>query len=74
MGEYDLKPTEENIKNTIYENVLDRNKDLSSFINMLYAINSGTVVCLDGDWGTGKTFFVKQVKYIIDLQSKKNAH
>ena len=57
---YELKPTDENVEKTIQEDIFERNKKIISFLKLLYSIQDNTSICLDGDWGTGKTFFVKQ--------------
>lgn len=57
---YELKPTDENIKNVMLSNVLDRNKTVNQFLKILYSLNEQYSLCIDGNWGTGKTFFVKQ--------------
>lgn len=57
----ELKPTYENIIKTIKTDVLGRNVKIKEFIKILFAISDTNIISLDGDWGTGKTFFVKQV-------------
>ena len=57
---YELKPTDENVEKTMQEDIFERNKKIISFLKLLYSIQDNTSICLDGDWGTGKTFFVKQ--------------
>ena len=57
----ELKPTYENIIETIKTDVLGRNVKIKEFVKILFAISDTNIISLDGDWGTGKTFFVKQV-------------
>lgn len=57
----ELKPTQENIIKTMNSNILGRNQKIKDFIKILYALEDLNIISLDGDWGTGKTFFVKQV-------------
>lgn len=64
---FELKTTNENIEKTIRENIFNRNKNIISFLKLLYSIKENTSICLDGDWGTGKTFFVKQCIKTIDI-------
>ena len=61
-----LKPTAENIKSTFEEDLLSRNKDVLRMISLLQNISGGTSIALDAQWGAGKTFFVKQVKMVLD--------
>ena len=51
------------------KNPLDRNKYLNSILDILKSMNFGTILCLDGDWGTGKTVFCKQLEYILDADN-----
>lgn len=61
-----LKPTPENIFSTFVNDSVGRNNDLLYFINILDSIDESFSIALDSYWGTGKTFFVKQVKMILD--------
>lgn len=64
-----LLPTDENLILTIKENVLDRNADLNSFCQLLSYSNSMNSIALDGRWGSGKTFFVKQCALLINAKN-----
>lgn len=66
MKRKDLQPTMDNIKKTFIDDTIGRNKDLLSFIQILCSIDSNYSIALDSSWGSGKTFFVKQVKMIFD--------
>ena len=69
---YELDINEENIKKTIISDVLERNGSIYNFLNLIYSINTKCTISIDGDWGTGKTFFVKQVEYIMNLLNTSN--
>lgn len=64
---YELDVNEENIKKTIASDVLGRNGSIFNFLKLIYSINTKSTICIDGDWGTGKTFFVKQTELIMNL-------
>lgn len=67
MKNYDLLPTYENIKNTLLNNKLDRNKSLFKFISLLQNIDNENIsIAIDAQWGAGKTFFVQQAKLVLD--------
>ena len=66
MKKYDLTPTQENLLKTFDNDSVERNKDIYSFINILNHIDTSCSIALDAKWGSGKTFFVKQVKMILD--------
>lgn len=70
MKKLELLPTDENISKTLEIDVIGRNKDVLSFINMLNAINTSFSIAIDGDWGSGKTFFVKQCACLLNYQNK----
>lgn len=61
-----LNPTEENIRETLLNDKLGRNEELRQFVRLLNSIDGNCTIALDGDWGSGKTFFVKQAQMIID--------
>lgn len=61
-----LKPTDYNIKKTLENDSITRNAGLFRFLKLLLLIEEGYSIALDGNWGSGKTFFVKQVKMILD--------
>lgn len=66
MIKYELMPTEYNLKKTLYEDKLSRNKHLIYFYKFLSAQNEASTVALDGRWGSGKTFFVRQSEMIVN--------
>ena len=70
MKKYDLKPTYENLLNTYIYDSIGRDLDISYFVNILNSIDDSYSIALDGNWGSGKTFFVKQVKMVMDAHNK----
>lgn len=64
---YELEASEENIKKTISTDVLGRNSSIFNFLKLIYSINTKSTISIDGNWGTGKTFFVKQTELIMNL-------
>lgn len=63
---WNLEPTEENIKKCFLEDSIGRNKSIFQFIRLVCSINEGCTIAIDSEWGNGKTFFVKQIKMILD--------
>lgn len=61
-----IEPTYENILRAFEQDALGRNKDLCCFVEMLNSIDGNCSISLDAPWGGGKTFFVKQVKIVLD--------
>lgn len=66
MKAYDLTPTHDNLMKTFTEDTIDRNNDVLRFTTILNAIEDSCSIALDGKWGSGKTFFVKQTKMVLD--------
>lgn len=54
------------IKELLETNPLERNKYLGTMINFLVNIEDQLVLNLDGEWGTGKTVFLKELEYLND--------
>ena len=71
MQKYDLPINKENILATYKEDSISRKKHLFAFIELLLSINEDYSVALDGSWGSGKTFFIKQLEMIVKAS---NAH
>lgn len=69
MKPYDLKPTYDNLLEMYKKNVIGRNADVFCFIAIVNSIEAGCSIAVDGNWGSGKTFFVKQVKMIMDAHN-----
>lgn len=60
-----LLSTEENLLQTMNEDLLDRNKDLKNFCCLLQHQQGMSSIAIDGRWGSGKTFFVKQCALLL---------
>ncbi len=69
MKNLELFPTEETLIETLKENIFNRNKDLLYFYKLLLAQESLSAIAIDGRWGSGKTFFVKQSILIINAKN-----
>ena len=66
MKNYELLPTEENLIDCLYRDSINRNKDIAYFYNILQAQESMTTIAIDGRRGSGKTFFVRQTKIVLN--------
>ena len=65
MKSYELKPTPENLEFAFANNLIGRNESLFDFLEFLNNIEDDCSIALEGYWGSGKTFFVKQMEMII---------
>ena len=72
MKKYELDATHENIINTLQSDCIDRNHELYDFMVMLDGIDGSVNISLDSSWGSGKTFFVKQIAILLDFFRNKN--
>lgn len=73
MTNYSLKPTDENALGLLKTDPIGRNKYIRRFIQMLTRMEDDCyTVALNGDWGSGKTFFVKQIKMILDAYNTQS--
>lgn len=68
---FELEPTEENIFDSIKQNTLARNKYVWRFCKLLNEIDDSCVLALNAKWGEGKTFFIKQVKMVLDAYDNR---
>ena len=63
MKTLELRPTRDNLIMTLKE---DSVNDLYYFISLLNSADEAMSIALDGNWGSGKTFFVKQAQLILE--------
>lgn len=65
MINYSLEPNENNIKETLIKDKLNRNKWISKLLRFILDM-SNSIIAIDGKWGSGKTFVAKQMIEIIN--------
>lgn len=56
-----------NIIGTMKEDSICRNNALFNFIKMISKLDDNDVIAINGNWGSGKTFFVKQIELLINF-------
>lgn len=66
MINLDIPLNDSTIKQIIEKNYIDRNKYLNGLLNILNTINESKIIALDGEWGSGKTWFVKSLEYLLN--------
>lgn len=69
MRNLDLKLNEENIHYVLKNNFINRNRYISSFLKLINGLEENEIIALDGEWGSGKTWFVKSVEYLMNSES-----
>lgn len=80
MGNSKAKVWDKNIQDATKENILSsfqkdsfqRNWLVMNFVRQLSNAQGPLSISLDGPWGSGKTFFVKQAKMLIENVDSKN--
>lgn len=66
MKKYELEANDINIHNSLLDDKLNNYEYLSCLLRLISNIDDNEVICIDGDWGVGKTFLVKQLIYLIN--------
>ena len=69
MRSFELKPSHDNLLNTLVNDSIGRNKDVFLFADIINSISDACSIALDGSWGSGKTFFVKQTKMLLEAHN-----
>jgi hypothetical protein len=69
-----LACTPENLLSTYKEDAIGRNHFLYRFIHLLNCLEGSSIIALDGHWGSGKSFFVKQAKMVLDAHNPYIKH
>lgn len=72
MKKYDIQPTEDNLKESLNKNTTGRNENIYQLLRLLNHQEGSWSIAINGDWGSGKTFFVKQCKYVLDCLNSSN--
>lgn len=73
MKKYSLQPTDENAINLLQKDPIGRNTNVFRFISLLSHIEESCTIAINGEWGSGKTFFVRQAKLILDALNEHSA-
>ena len=72
MINYELKPTFDNLKNTLLADSVGRNESIAHFIAFLDKTEGNIAIALNDSWGNGKTFFVKQTQMVLRSYDSSN--
>lgn len=71
MKRLTLEATDENVLNSIKNDILQRSSDVKDFLMMLDTIDYNAFISVDAAWGEGKTFFVRQIEMTMKYYNKK---
>lgn len=67
MKRVDEEPTPEAIEVALTQDPLHRRDEIADFLKMLIAVEPPYSFVIDAPWGSGKTFFVKQVAKALQM-------
>lgn len=67
MKRVDEEPTPEAIEDALTQDPLHRRDEIADFLKMLIAVEPPYTFVIDAPWGSGKTFFVKQVARALQM-------
>ena len=65
MKSFEIKATEENVIESLEKDYIGRNKDIVYFYKLLQNMENIQAIAINGVWGSGKTFFVKQIQLLM---------
>lgn len=67
MKRADEEPTLEAIDTAIFQDPLRRHGEVERFLQMLLAVEPPYTILVNAPWGSGKTFFIKQVERVLRM-------
>lgn len=74
MKRVDEEPTPKAIDNALSQDPLHRKREIEDFLKMLIAVEPPYTFVIDAPWGSGKTFFVKQVARVLQMATPTLDH
>lgn len=69
---YDFSLSKENLLECLKTNKLGRNIKLNNMLRLINILEKNTIISIDGNWGCGKTVFVKQIEMINKMFYEDN--
>ena len=73
MKNYSTSPTDQNAVELLKSNPLGRNNAIFRFLQLIDSIDDSCSIALNGEWGSGKTIFTKQIKLIMDYNNPQSS-
>ena len=73
MKNYSTSPTDQNAVELLKSNPLGRNNAVFRFLQLIDSIDDSCSIALNGEWGSGKTIFTKQIKLILDYNNPQSS-
>lgn len=72
MKNFSILPTEENALGLLMSNSLGRNDSVFRFLKLIDVAEGPCSIALNGEWGGGKTLFVRQTKLVLDSMNPQS--
>ncbi len=69
MSIYEVLPTDEVLYESICEDKFDRNKNILKIYEALTSDFVPNTIAIDGSWGSGKTFFIKELILFLNAMN-----
>ena len=66
MIDLNLKLSDKNLVYYLENDFINRNKYINSLGKILLNLTNSSIISLDGNWGSGKTVFLKELEYLIN--------
>ncbi|MGQ5708291.1 P-loop NTPase fold protein [Lactobacillus sp. PSON] len=66
MKSLEVIPSNNVLKGELKNNVLGINSSILDFISLLSTIKEYYSIALNGKWGSGKTFYTRKTKLLLD--------
>ncbi len=67
MKRADEEPTPEAIDTAIFQDPLRRHGEVERFLQLLLSVEPPYTILVNAPWGSGKTFFIKQVERVLRM-------
>lgn len=69
LESFELEPTRENIIRSIEQDIFGRNEDVWRFASFCSMMEGRSSIAIDGRWGEGKTFFIKETQILFESKN-----
>ena len=66
--------SQESIINSLVNDDINRRKHVFNLIKLVMSMTGNQVIALNGSWGSGKTFFIKQFELLVNILNNYDAN
>lgn len=72
MKNFSTMPNDENALALLQKDPIGRNSSVFRFIRLIDSVEGNCSIALNGEWGSGKTMFIKQIKLLMDFNNPQS--